>query len=157
MEPLYYECHVTVEPVFDNALEIFKNVCKKQGFKAANLLMQKDRGSTPERSDKDTFATGQDEEFINLQSRMHSLLGDLMMGGFKVWRYKIEAILLDQKLDRNEEALKYDQVKWDGDNFVMRGETGVVEWNEDKQCWVPIQEGKKNDHHGEYFGDIPIK
>lgn len=139
MTPLYYESHITIEPVFETTLEIFKHLCEKHGFKAANLLMQKERESVPERSNKDTFATGQDEKFIVLQSRMHSLLGDLMMDGFKVWRYKIEAILLDQKLDRDE-------------GYVVTSLDGVT-WDKKEEQF----EATKNPHEGEMFGDIPIK
>lgn len=123
MKPLYYESHITIEPVFDERLEKFKAFCQTWDFKAADLLMQKEREATPERSNKDTFATGKGSDYDFLQAKMHGLLGDLMKNKFKVWRYKIEAILLDQKLDRNEGYIvTYDGVKWNPEeNAFMYG------------------------------------
>ena len=97
MDVKYFECHITISPVFDERLEEFSVLCKNQRFKPAKLLLQKDRLSTPERSDKDTFSTGHSKTFEDLHERMTNLLHDLKAAGFEVWRYKIEAILLDER------------------------------------------------------------
>lgn len=37
----YYESHITIEPVFDDKLELASNIAIKYKFKVASLLMQK--------------------------------------------------------------------------------------------------------------------
>lgn len=100
-KPLYYESHITIEPVFGERLQQFSDIVEQHGFKAAKLLMQKDREATPERSNKDTFCTGRGKRLINLDDRMMHCVTDLKDAGFAVWRYKIESVLVDVKLDRN--------------------------------------------------------
>lgn len=107
MEAKYYESHVTIEPVFGERLELFAQVCSTYKFKAAKLLMQKDRADTPERSNKDTFCTGHANNYDDLHKRMTELRIALTALRFAVWRYKIEAVLLDVKCERtaDEKAL----------------------------------------------------
>ena len=90
-----YEVHITVEPVFGDDLNRFKEVSREFGFSVATLLMQKDRESTPERSDRDSFCSAKGEYLINLQTSAQSLIHELKSAGFKVWRYKVEEILID--------------------------------------------------------------
>ena len=99
---LYYESHITIEPVFDERREQAKVIAKKHGFTLADLLMQKSRVTTPERSDKDTFMTGiQKDSGDPLAANMLRLCVELKAAGFKVWRYKIEGILIDSR--KNDE------------------------------------------------------
>lgn len=100
INPKYFESHVTIEPVFGERLALFQELCVQYGFKAAKLLMQKDRESTPERSDKDTFCTGHALSYVVLQQRMMDLVDRLVEKDFRVWRYKIEAVLTDVRLPR---------------------------------------------------------
>jgi hypothetical protein len=104
MKPLYYESHVTVEPVFGERLANFALICARYGFQAASLLLQKNRAATPERSDKDAFCTGRSDNRKALHKRMDSLVLDLQACGFQVWRYKIEAALIDVKLERKKSS-----------------------------------------------------
>lgn len=90
-EVLYYECHITIEPVENERLEQFKEFSSRWNFKVANLLMQK----TKDPSKLDSFCTGKDKNFNMMQARMNYLLNDLENNNFSVYRYKIEAILLD--------------------------------------------------------------
>ncbi len=94
---LYYEAHITIEPVFDDRLEEFKQFANTQQFRVADLLMQKRSEDTPERSKFDTFCTGRDTNLILLKVRMSILLHWLQNHGFKVWRYKIEDTLIDSR------------------------------------------------------------
>lgn len=98
----YFESHITVEPVFDERLELFQETVKPFGFKAADLLLQKSREATPERSSKDTFATAKApwNRRADIENRMRACVAALQFAGFKVWRYKIEAVVLDVKLAR---------------------------------------------------------
>lgn len=93
---LYYECHITIEPVMDPSdQDVLKAISSVRGFRIANLLMQKRKEDTPERSKYDTFLTGRGKTLEELQSRAFNLLMELKAAGFKVWRVKIEDTLLD--------------------------------------------------------------
>lgn len=97
MEVKYYESHITIEPVFEERLELFRETCRKWNFRAADLLMQKRKVETPMRSDKDTFCTGRGKDFDELKEQMLQLVSELREQGFAVWRQKIEAVLLDER------------------------------------------------------------
>ncbi len=96
---LYYESHVTFEPIFDERLELLKQLCEANEFRVADLLMQKRAEDTPERSKFDTFCSGRDNDPMKLTARMLSLVATAQGMGFKVWRYKIENVVLDSKVD----------------------------------------------------------
>lgn len=101
----YYEAHVTVEPVFEERLEQFKIICHDYKFHVANLLMQKRKGDTEERSKNDSFCTGRGISYTDIKKRMLALVDRLEKEGFKVWRYKIESTLLDSRYDDTERPL----------------------------------------------------
>ena len=100
---LYYEAHVTIEPVFEDDLERTRAIAQRHGFKPAELLMKKRAQDTAERSKYDTFCTGRGKSYIELESRMMALIADLKADDFKVWRYKIEDTICDS---RSEDVLK---------------------------------------------------
>jgi len=93
----YYECHVTIEPVFDVRRAIFENVCAGQRFKVAKLLMQKGKDDAAEPSKKDTFCTGHSKDYGDMVERMRALVHRLRFVGFEVLRYKIEAVVFDTR------------------------------------------------------------
>lgn len=94
---LYYECHVTIEPVFDERLEAVRELAPLFGFKVADLLMRKRRQDTEERSKHDTFMTGRSRSYDDLRDRMTALIIALRHADFIVWRYKIEDTIIDSK------------------------------------------------------------
>lgn len=94
-----YESHITIEPVFDEKLMQARAHAMQFRFKVASLLMKKRQTDQPERSEHDTFMTGHDTDFDSLQTRMSELVQVLQTRGFKVWRYKIEHILLDSRTE----------------------------------------------------------
>lgn len=94
---LYYECHVTIDPVFDERLEEAGRLAKSYGFRIASLLMQKRKDDTPERSKYDTFMTAHDKQFGPLMDRARQLAGALILAGFRVHRVKIEDTVFDTK------------------------------------------------------------
>lgn len=96
-ESLYFESHITIEPVFDDALAKATELAKLEGFKIANLLMQKREIDTPERSKHDTFMTGHSQSFGDLRERTIRLVNLLKVNDFKVWRYKIEDVPIDSR------------------------------------------------------------
>ena len=99
-KPIYYECHITIEPVYGERLSYFQDLASRYDFRVAKLLMQKDREATEQRSNKDSFCTGHAKDFDDIHDRMHLLKEDLIQAGFQVWRCKIEAIVLDEKYSR---------------------------------------------------------
>lgn len=98
MGPLYFESHITIEPVFDDNLQRFAKICGAYGFRVADLLMKKRTDQTPERSEFDSFCTGRSDKLDDLKTRMTNLVSDLKTQGFTVWRYKIENVIFDSKI-----------------------------------------------------------
>lgn len=95
----YFEAHVTIEPVFDERLEYFKSICSEFKFHVADLLMRKRKKDNETRSNFDSFCTGKDKNYDNIESRMFNLIDKLNKNNYHVWRYKIESTLLDSKYD----------------------------------------------------------
>lgn len=97
---MYYEAHVTIEPVLD---EVGRNlvsfIALKYGFKLAELLMQKRSEDTPERSKYDTFVTGHGKSYNDIRDRLKNLVQELTYAGFEVWRYKIEDTIIDSRIN----------------------------------------------------------
>lgn len=100
MEPISYEAHITIEPVFGDRFDTFEALSSLYKFKPAELLLQKTRTETPFRSNKDSFCTGHSKTYEDLYARMSDLVSVLKGRGFSVWRAKIEGILFDQKYER---------------------------------------------------------
>lgn len=95
--PLYYEAHITIEPIFGTRLLKAQEIAKPFGFRVADLLMQKNRQDAPERSSKDTFMTGHDTWYDNLGLRIKNLVQSLQDHDFQVWRYKVEDTMYDSR------------------------------------------------------------
>lgn len=94
----YYECHVTVEPCFDERLEKLKSVAAWNRFNVADLLMKKRATDLEIRSAKDSFCTSRSVDLADLSFRMERLCTELQIAGFQVWRKKIEAVIYDERL-----------------------------------------------------------
>lgn len=99
MKTLYFESHITIEPVFDERREQASAIAKNNGFRLADLLMKKRTEQTEERSDKDTFMTSHGKFFEDIEQRMRDVVVELQKEGFKVWRYKIEDVVLDSRYE----------------------------------------------------------
>lgn len=108
----YYECHITIEPVFEDwgNIKIVEEIAIRNGFKLAKLLMQKRTEDTPERSKNDTFMTSHGKELLDLTYRMINCCKELQDAGFTVYRYKIEDIVLDSRI-KDEYVLFQNQDK----------------------------------------------
>jgi hypothetical protein len=96
---LYLECHITIEPVFDERLQEASQLAKKHNFRVADLLMKKRENDTEERSKYDTFMTGHSQDRDDLSVRTIKLVQDLQEAGFKVWRYKLEDAFVDSRIE----------------------------------------------------------
>jgi len=97
MEIKYFECHITIEPVFEERLTLFKEISNKYNFKVADLLFQKRKEDNPTRSSKDSFCTGRDKSYEVIKQKMDDLIQELKNNQFKVWRQKIEAVIYDER------------------------------------------------------------
>jgi len=96
---LYYECHVTIEPLDEYHAERVKKLAAYYKFILADLLMKKRDSDTLERSRYDTFLTSRHKDYNILKERMVSLIDNLRTNGFIVWRYKIEDTIMDSKIN----------------------------------------------------------
>jgi hypothetical protein len=96
---IYFETHVTIEPIFDERLKEASAIAGKHGFKIATLLMKKRVEDTETRSKYDTFMTSHSMSLQTSKDRIHSLIKELKLNDFKVWRYKIEDIVLDSRYE----------------------------------------------------------
>lgn len=96
---LYFESHITIEPVFDERLEDFKKHCAVYKYKVADLLMKKKADGPEEKSTNDSFCTARDKDFDQMKSRMLSLLALLKQEGYRILRFKIEDVVLDSRKD----------------------------------------------------------
>lgn len=94
---IYFESHVTLDPVFDEKLRVAKELCLHHGFRVAELLMQKRREDSPEKSKHDTFASSRDTSYSILRDRMVACINALKEAGYVVRRYKIEDVILDSR------------------------------------------------------------
>ncbi len=106
---LYYEAHITIEPVHGRTLDKLATLVKKHHFRVADLLMQKRPGDTPERSRFDTFCTTRHSSWETIFNRTKFCVADLKAAGFKVWRYKIEDTLLDSNIEESPDFEKISQ------------------------------------------------
>lgn len=95
---LYFETHVTIEPIFDDRLVLAGELAQKHGFKIASLLMKKREEDTEERSKYDTFMTGHGKSLNAMKANVIALVNELVSQGFKVWRYKIEDTVMDSRI-----------------------------------------------------------
>lgn len=94
---LYFEAHITIEPVFDQDLEQVRVIAGRYEFRVADLLMKKRKQDTAERSQYDTFCTTRSKLFEDIERRTKGCQEALEQAGFKVWRVKIENTLFDKR------------------------------------------------------------
>ena len=112
-DALYYECHITIQPVFNTNLEILKEVlAPKFKFKVANLILKKEAKGQETQSQDDTFLTAHSKNFEDLKVRMQGMLQLLNEYKYTLMRYKIESVLLDSKIEGDflEEIKKHEEV-----------------------------------------------
>lgn len=96
-ESLYYECHITIDPIFEEERDKLQNLIKPYKFKLANLLMQKRKEDLPELSKYDSFMTAHDKTELGMFNNMKEILKVLKLHGYVIRRYKIEKIIIDSR------------------------------------------------------------
>ena len=93
-----FKAHITIEPILDEAeLYRLRSLAASCMFQVADLLMVKRPEDTPERSKYDTFLTGHSYNYMAMAAHTITMVNDLKRAGFKVWRYKIEEIVVDSR------------------------------------------------------------
>lgn len=100
---LYFEAHVTIDPVFDHERELVEKIAQPHGFRLAKLIMRKREADAERPAQDDTFMTGHGKRRVDIQYRTRMLVEQLRAAGFRVRRYKIEDTVLDS---RTEDELK---------------------------------------------------
>jgi hypothetical protein len=99
MTKLYYECHITIEPVFDERLREFKRIAGREYFRVANLLMKRSNEDPEQPSQIDSFCTARSNDWDTIVARMLRVIEHLKENNFKVLRYKIEDTLIDSRIN----------------------------------------------------------
>jgi len=99
---LYYESHVTIDPVVGERYAYCAAVGAFAGFRLAELFMLKD--GTPHT--EDTFMTCRTKDLEGIKSRTLSVVQELERNGFHVRRWKIEHVILDSKSGDDLEVLR---------------------------------------------------
>lgn len=96
MTKMYYEAHVTIDPVEDDLqLAQLKNLAEACQFRVAKLLLRKGRGPSTD----DAFMTSRSDDWEEIKFNTRILVRNLRRAGFGVRRYKIEDTLMDSKIE----------------------------------------------------------
>lgn len=89
---LYFETHITIDPVSEDQEVELKVQVSSFGFRVAELYMKKD-----ERSTLDSFMTTRGISYEDIHLRTMACIEFLIDKGYNVRRYKIENTLVDVK------------------------------------------------------------
>lgn len=95
---MYYESHITIEPKFGEELEKVKRLAENNGFRVADLFLQKRKNDTPERSKFDSFMTARSNSLEEITFLTDKMVEDLGKHNYFIFRYKIEITLIDVKM-----------------------------------------------------------
>lgn len=98
---LYYECHITIEPINDpHGISLVQDICMIYDFKMARFNMLADGEQAR------TFISGRDQSYSRMFKRMINCINKLKTvyggNGFKILRYKIEDTIIDSNSDGDE-------------------------------------------------------
>jgi hypothetical protein len=91
-DPLYFEAHVTIEPVEGDRWVRFVEIAKKVRFDVATFT----KDSTGADS---MIGTGKGHDRDALRDRMLDMVTALFNEDFVVTRYKLESTILDSRID----------------------------------------------------------
>jgi hypothetical protein len=91
---LYYEAHITIDPILDTELSMVSIIASRHGFRVAKLLMAR-----PERSEhrEDAFMTARHQELSQIMRQTLGCFRELEQHGHRVRRWKIEDTILDSR------------------------------------------------------------
>lgn len=103
---LYFEAHITIDPVFDAARRQAEMLGEIYNFRMAKLILRKREADQERPHEDDSFFTGRAKDSDELIVRTAGLVKALRMSGFVVRRYKIEDTILDSRVEDELELLK---------------------------------------------------
>jgi len=89
---LYFEAHITIEPIPQEKVSALKALCKRYEFRLADFILL--------HGDKEpkAFCTTRDRLWSTINKKVHEFKTTLGQEGYKVLRYKIENTLVDVRL-----------------------------------------------------------
>lgn len=93
---LYYESHVTIDPLDAATRAEVESHCKAHGFRLAKLYMEKNKPHTT-----DAFMTTRSQTYADIRDRTARFVRSLWSVGITIRRYKIELTLDDSKIKDN--------------------------------------------------------
>ena len=91
---LYYEVHVTIDPIAEQRVKVLRSVADAFGYRLAKLIMRKEGGRDVPHTD-DMFLTTRGIEYEEVEENLTNFVRALQTANFKVRRYKIEDTLVD--------------------------------------------------------------
>lgn len=96
---IYYEAHVTIEPLNDLTRPAVQTLCDRHGFKIAEFLMQRADSAAPDvpANDPNSFVSCRETNKTTMIRRITYLVLDLRKAGIEVRRYKMEDTLVDSR------------------------------------------------------------
>lgn len=102
--------------MYGERLQAFQILCEKFHFKIADFLLWKDRPSNERRGNLDAFCTGRAKTYEEGATKLFGLSDALTAAGIDVWRRKIEAVLLDERLKPSKPVPNF-MTLFDGRDF----------------------------------------
>ena len=90
---LYFEAHVTTEPLEGGLLQGLLAIAPVYEFRVAELIKR-----NGDKHIDDQFASARDQHYEELYTRTHNFVAHLQQAGIKVRRYKIENTMIDSHL-----------------------------------------------------------
>jgi hypothetical protein len=90
-DPLYFESHVTIEPVHGERLDRFKAIAKEHRFHVASFSKDTDGPDS-------LICTGRSKLLTDLDVRMIAIMKTLKDEGFWILRYKLESTIVDSRI-----------------------------------------------------------
>lgn len=97
---LYFECHITIDPLSDAQLALLQPWMDKFKFRSSKLLLRNSNGSAGEEFKDDFFLTTRGTDYDDINTRMCSMLDAIQLCRIKQRRFKIENTLLDVKVTK---------------------------------------------------------
>jgi len=95
MEPtteLYFESHITIEPLSDAKQGDIMPIVNTYEFRIADLIMRNGRPHM-----ENMFVSARSEDYKDICTRTKHVVNALQCKGIKVLRYKVENTLLDSR------------------------------------------------------------
>lgn len=97
MDELYFETHVTVDPLTEEQQHLADAVLTSFGFKRAELVMLKDNTVSPHYGD--AFYSSRHYGMRSARQSVAAAVGWFTGMGIRVRRYKIEFTIMDSRIE----------------------------------------------------------